>query len=45
MAISLSSTSYLLLVAFRHTELGKLLGHARNYYLMSRAVVEVAIGS
>ena len=45
MAISLISTSYLLLVAFRHTELGKLLGHARNYYLMARAVVEVAIGS
>ena len=39
MAISLISTSYLLLVAFSHTELGKLLGHARNYYLMARAVV------
>ena len=39
MAISLISTSYLLLVAFSHTELGKLLGHASNDYLMARAVV------
>jgi hypothetical protein len=38
MAISLISASYLLLVAFSHTELGKLLGHEQNYYLMARAV-------